>query len=165
LPQVPQSYAARTSPAWHYSSHVRPPEANYIVVTTVGDLLPGKRGNTAFTQFAYNQASYDFDGTRTMDPEHPDYLGRFVPLIYFNRLLGYGADETRIRFTGPLVLIDDVADTYLTQGNGVRPLRYYDPITFDGQPFLVHSVEMNIDSDFHQSAFYECLAVENTQVV
>lgn len=186
LVHVPQSYAARTSPCWHYSSYVRPPEANYIVVTAVGELLPGKRGSSAYTQFAYNPASWNFDGSRAMDFDHPDYLGRFVPFVYFNgNLMGSSEDETRritdwvtrrfynqialaqkwVKFTAPLVLVDDASDAALGLGNGRRPLRYYDPITLDGNTFLVHSVEMTIDTDFHQTMFCEALAADNSLIV
>lgn len=176
----PGAYPPRTSPIYHYSSQPRPPEANYIVVTTVGQIFPGKRASYSLTQFAFNQASFS-------DPTHPDFLGRFVPLVYFNANLGTSTDEqeneriinwvTRrlynqvataqkwIHLTAPLVLLDDPSDTHLSAGKGRRPLRYYDPITVNNIPCYVHSVEMNIEEDPHQMMTIECLAQDNTEVV
>ena len=181
----PGAYPARTSYYRSFASYVRPPEANYIVVTTLGQMLPDKQGSVAHTAWCYNPKSYNWDGARTMDTNHPDYLGRFVPLVYFNTLLGAVNEEEMtkitqwvcrrlyeqtahaqkwVRISAPLVLVDDASDAHLTAGRGRRPLRYYDPINIDGEPFFVQSVTMRAEHDHHQQMEVEALAAINTGV-
>ena len=184
---APQSYPARTSPYYHYTSYVRPPEANYVIVSSVGDLLPDKSGSTGVTQFAVNPRSVSIDPSHptATDPFHPDFLGRFVPLVYYQpNLTGPNKDVSQsvgflcrrlyeqvahaqkwVRISTPLVLIDDPTDAFLVAGKGRRPLRYYDPINIEGELFFVNSIQMDIRKDHVQTQVMECLAAQNTSLV
>ncbi len=55
----------------------------------------------------------------------------------------------RVRtFTAPLHFVQDPT------GSHWRPLRYYDPVTYNGDPYYVRSVDIQYDSDTHQLARY-----------
>lgn len=149
------------------------PEANFVAVVGKGAELPGKEGFYRINNWAANPLSYNFysdingDAILSADPSHPDYLGRFVPLIILDIQLGSqeAVDWTTRRyydvtchalkmasFTAPLILIVDPADTLQTSP---RPLRYYDPVFIDGEQWLIRNVNPTWRHDSIQMAHYE----------
>jgi len=156
-------------------SRVIPPEVNEITVSSVTSLL-GTRENVRHTLTLNNPISYDFyPGHRTSDPNHPDYLGRRVsgwvfdpyfathalssedgqpnPMLYSyaKRLFDMACLAVKQTvFTAPLVLIP-----HEKEPGRVRPLRFYDPVSIDGQDWIVRSVNIAYSKDFDQIAVYE----------
>lgn len=154
---------------------VRPPEANLIVVSTVGEIstsgVPSR-----LTQVLVNPKSYNFGPTPTADPTHPDYLGRCVKLFVMNPAIIGGAlsEAAAIRalnwtarrvydvaahaikmaeFQAPLKELVHEGDA-----TRVRGLRYYDPVTIDGTQFLIRNVNPGYTKDGIQMAMFQCEA-------
>jgi hypothetical protein len=154
----PTSYAAQTTfiakmdGRSTFSSYIAPPECNMIQVVGTGGPGPSGDGATQKSVVLYNAKSFDFTGP-TSDPTHPDYLGRFVPLIYVDSTL---IDDASIAFaarrlydqvahaqkwltwTSPMVFVSpamtgDPLQTLL------RPLRVNDPVYVLGVPCLIRS--------------------------
>lgn len=181
LIHVPGAYPANTSFVSDWETFMRPPEANFIVVTAIGELLPNHLGATILTQFAFNPNSFNFDPTHpTMPvPPHPDKLDRFVPFVWYepNLTTQRGVDvltrrlynriakgQKWVRFRGPLPAVPDPSDSHL--GGRKRPPRYYDPITFNGYTALIQSVRMECaGNDRVQMVSIEAQFVDNTLVV
>ncbi len=158
-----------------FSTYVKPPEANAVLVTGTGQLLPNKGGQFRLSQWAVNKYSYNFytdeDGNtvQTADPDHPDYLGRFVPLIVIDptlqtqeavdwttrRYYDFTAHAIKMTepFQAPLPLITVAGDTHQTKP---RPPRYYDPCTIDGAQFLIRNCNPSYVHDGIQMATFEC---------
>ena len=154
-------------------SYPVPPEANFVFVTGTGELTPGQQGGMQVPNWDANPDSYNFltDGSGTLietaDPDHPDYIGRFVPLVIVNpalqsyeavtfavrRYYDIGCRTTKILpFVAPLLLIWDPTDVYQV---APRPLRYYDPVLVDGEQWLVRSCNPSYRRDSAQWATYE----------
>lgn len=165
-----------------FQTHVKPPEVNAVCVTGNGSALPNKAGQYQLNQWAWNPKSYDFfvDSSgapiHTADPNHPDYLGEFIPLVVVNFSLGEQHliniltrrlyDQTChaqkwFMFEAPLCLVIDGNDPLQ---RAPRPLRYYDPVvlTKDGAQTLciVRSANPIINrKDSYQAQHLELLAI------
>lgn len=75
------------------------------------------------------------------------------PLLYAyaKRIYDLAAHAVKmVTFEAPLVFIPHEDDP-----DKVRPLRYYDPVTLNGIPYLVRSVNPAYTKDGHQKAIYE----------
>lgn len=150
-----------------------PPEANFVLVTGTGELTPGMQGGTQMPNWDANPNSFNFltdaggNLIETADPDHPDYLGRYVPLVIVNPALQtYQAVAFSTRryydiacravkmmsFQAPLLLVWDAADTYQ---RAPRPLRYYDAVLVDGVQWLVRNCNPAYRHDSQQWAQYE----------
>lgn len=113
-----------------YDEWVVPPECNYVMVSTVGDLLPASGdGRFRYSQWMWNPKSFNWPGlTPTADPSHPDYLpGGFTPVFVYDPTLGSQAAvnvatrrifdfsahaEKWFSFYAPQILITNPADPY-----------------------------------------------------
>lgn len=164
-----------------FHPYVLPPEGNAVCVTATGQYLPNGDGQFQVTNWVCNPKSYDFftqnDGTPiiTSDPNHPDYLGYFAPIVVVNLGLGVGTegqhnvdvfarriyDESchaikMAPFVGPLCLVVDPNDAHQVNP---RPLRYYDPVTITeggvASQFLVRNCNPAYKKDGKQMAYYE----------
>jgi hypothetical protein len=162
----PNSYAAATTFIVQdtYESWVVPPEANFIVVTATGELLPADASSKRLVARIYNPLSFNWDPANpTADDEHPDYLGEMVPLLHFDptlttpeavafvarRLYDRVAHaEKWFSFQAPALYINDENDTEL--GDNYRPLRINDVITVLGETALVRSANYEWNSDVRQ---------------
>ena len=196
LPFRPESYG---TPNWvgtngntyikkgTYRTYVKAPEANCVLVTATGDILPGNTGAFRVSNWAWNPKSYDFWSDNTgvtfpsADPTDPDYIGRLVPLIVVDMCLGAASIDgdngqhavdilTRryydvtcharkiCHFEAPLVLITDTADTLQTNP---RPLRYYDPVTVTqivaGTPVVTQYLVRNVNIVYKKDAIQHAL--------
>jgi len=153
-------------------SWVKPPEANLIVVSTIG-ALTSQGTPRRMTSVLVNPFSYDFLNTGGLDTNHPDYLGRVVKMFVMNPALAGGAKSEEdieravnwtarriydvaahaikmVTFQAPLVLIEHEDDS-----NKRRPLRYYDPVLVNGEQFLIRNVNPAYAKDHVQMAQYE----------
>lgn len=170
-----QAYPALTWPIYEMTSWVKPPEANLIIVTATGELLPNGAGASQRFQWFYNPKSFDLDPAHpTSDPNSPDFLGRMVPLTYYNSQLLEQAEinfitrrlavqtcyaQKWIHIEAPLALINDPNDAKL--GSNVRPLRVYDPITINGVNCLVRNANPGYKSDRDQRMEMQCLMTDD----
>jgi hypothetical protein len=172
-----ESYLARTSPIHRgtFRTYVVPPEANALLVTTTGDLLPNK-AQTNLTQWLVNYRSYNppgGPGLAVPGPNNPDYLGRFVPLVitdpavapgktpaerqaaldlFTRRIFNIACRATKMaEWQSELVLVADASDTLLDRK---RPLRYGDFIRIDGFDFILRSCNPSFKKDTVQLASY-----------
>lgn len=163
-------------PIWKGSltNWTRPPEADLVVVTGTGEVASTQTNQVPenLTKFAANPVSFDFFGQHTSDPAQADYVGRIKPSIGVDSvgLTTPGAVSWAVRraydatcratkfasFSGPLVLVTDVADTRQVRP---RPLRTYDVVTVDGASYAVRSVNPIFHKDAFQFANYECAAL------
>jgi hypothetical protein len=164
-----------------FKSWVKPPEANVIIASGAFKTTP-----TGVPEYLYqvvpNYKSADF-GNGLVDPTHPDYLGRIVPLYVMlpelasfplkidngdiqhvalnwigRRIYDVAAHAIKtVTFEAPLVLIEH-EENVGTPVTKFRPLRYYDPVLVDGETFLIRNVNPTYTKDFHQMAVYECEA-------
>jgi len=170
---APNAHGANSSFVENYVKYWKKPEANYVMVTSTGELLPNDGGPTGVCQFAYNGKSFDFNpSVPTADPNHPDYTdGRFIPIVYYDptlttqaacdwvcRALYKASCEAQkwIQFRAPLALVTNPSDTHQTHP---RPLRLYDAVEFDGETVLIQSCNIDYTSDRMQMAHYEGLVV------
>lgn len=154
---------------------VKPPEANAIlVIGGGGQELNDKRGNSIFAQWLINRDGLNFFSDYTPDPNHPDWIGELVPLVYVDqgissqpaanffcrRLYDIATHGIKMaRFAAPLVLITESSDS---QQRNPRPLRYYDPVEITDdritETWLIRNCNPNIGKSAHQMALYECEA-------
>lgn len=159
-----------------FRTYMKPPEANMVIVSTTGDLTASGDEARKSTCWAVNEKSYDFytygDGERrrTADPNHPDYLGTFVPVVVVDPSLGIGADSAAVlqwvtrrifnlacravkmfNFEAPLVGILESEEPDAKP----RPLRYGDPITVNGFRAILRSCNPVWRKDELQMAVYE----------
>jgi hypothetical protein len=130
-----------------FKSFVKPPEANCVVVTGTGQIIPSANGNNKLTQWAFNSKSYNpfvdamGNTVETQDRDSADFIGYCWPVVVnrkdlYNQALVDQAcrriyDQTchatdMCSFEAPLVLATDSTDGVQNQP---RPLRYYDPVT------------------------------------
>jgi len=155
---------------------VKPPEGNAVCVTATGQYLP-ENGQFALSNWICNPKSYNcFVDTlgntiETADPEDPDYLPFFCPIIIVS--LGVGDQHTVdvicrrvydvschgiriLPFEAPLALITDPDDTHQTNP---RPLRFYDPVLVvrngEESQWLVRNCNPTYVKDSIQYAYYE----------
>jgi len=174
-----EAFGANKSPVRRgsFHSYVSPPEANAVIVTTTGALLPSK-ANTGVVQSLINYRSYNPPG-HTPDlavpgPTNPDYLGRFIPLVLTDAGLATGDTPEKRQaavdlvarrlyniacratkhasWEAELVLITDPTDTFQTRK---RPLQYGDFVRVDGIDHLVRSCNPSYSRDHLQMAHYE----------
>lgn len=147
-----------------YDSWVVPPEANFIIVTATGELLPSDGGSKLLVARIYNPLSFNFDPANpTADATHPDYLGDIVPLLYFDPTLTEPAavayvarrlydrvahGEKWFTFQAPALYVGDASDSQLSGRK--RPLRINDVITVLGSTALVRSASYGYDRDNRQ---------------
>lgn len=186
LPSYPQSPPTGFIVKGSLETWKKKPEANVVIVSGVGygyesskvaEAIQGgsnsaKGGLALLTQIAVNRVSFNFGSTVTADPNHPDYLGYFKPLVVLDPLLQkqeavnwfcqryYDISAHGIvmaRFEAPLLLINDPNDAELAGGK-VRPLRYYDAIQINGADWLIRNVNPYYSKDDYQMATYECEA-------
>lgn len=164
-----------------FQTHVKPPEANAVKVTSTGQILSSKGGQYQLDQWAFNPKSYNFfvdaNGSPiiTAHPSDPDYIGEFIPLVVVNTSLSeQSAVDILTRrlydvachaqkwamFEAPLCLVIDPNDTL--QSNP-RPLRYYDAVSILSggvtTTWIVRSVNPSYRKDAVQMAHYELLFV------
>ena len=169
------SYSEGTYPLYPivggtYKKYIRKPEANWLIVSAIGAF------NTVTPQIycsqpLVNTLSFNYMGAATADPTHPDYLGYRKPIYVIDTALGSGSESsianacsvvarriadltfhavTILSFEAPLGLIEHESDS-----NKVRPLRYYDPVLVDGEPYLIRNVNPSWTKDAIQYATYE----------
>jgi hypothetical protein len=150
--------------------YIEPPEHNHVW----GLCLAGMGGSSAIRidNHIYNYQSYAVPGsTVTLDPDSPHYIGTERLLVVGDPTLWGGSGSSAktqhlvdylllrlfvatclprrvLTFTAPLHFVVD-ADS----GN-YRPLRYYDPVTYNGDPYYVRSVQIDYTADTHQLAHY-----------
>jgi hypothetical protein len=164
---------------------VQPPEGNKLIVTTTGELYPAHEGKVTHSVVLWNPNSYNEPGLSTADPTGPDYLGRCVPLIYYEPQLAPVAAmlgdnilftvakriyeqacvaQKWIEFDAPLVLMTDPADPNQARP---RPLRLYDPIDVEDVEkgvtlsCVVRNATYNWKNDRAQMMTLQCLAPAN----
>lgn len=154
-------------------SEVTPPEVNKVVVTGTGEISPTPLKQTnQLTMFAVNTISYNYLNQPTADPDHPDFLGReragykVDPLgintpqacqWVLRRTFDIAAHALKnLSFVAPLILVKPQEDTALKRP---RPLRFYDPVLFDGHQYLIRSVSVVYTKDNQQLARYELTSV------
>ena len=159
-------------------TYVVPPEANRVVVTGTGELNNGyQKVADQLTCFIVNANSYNINNiysgsTLTALASGSDWIGRerteyYVDTIGINtpqaaqwvnrRIFDLTAHAIRfVNFVAPLVLVQDLSDHALKRP---RPLRFYDAITIDGQPYLIRNVSPFYTTDFHQLARYEISSI------
>lgn len=163
-----------------YSEEVQPAEGNYVVCygSAVGQdaSAAGAQDAGLLTQIAIQTDSFNFLG---LPPEHehypdgasPNYYGRVVPIKVVDfKLTTQDAVDWKcrrvfdracwarkvIRFTAPLLLVQDVSDTLQER---LRPLRYYDAVQVKGWDgdlvqYLVMSCAPSYVKDHIQMAEY-----------
>lgn len=152
-------------------TYVKEAEANAILVTGTGALLPNGAGQWRNSQFAVNVNAFNLPGATVADGSNPDYAGGyFKPLAVYDPTLFhqtpvdfltrryYDISVHAIKmaeFEAPLVLVVDPTDTM--QANP-RPLRYYDPIKINGSDWLVRSCNLFYTKGNFQYMRLECEA-------
>lgn len=155
-------------------NRILPPEGNLLYCSTIsgGTALGVKKHQTIVRP---NYKSYNFDPAHpTADPAHRDFLGRCVPIYYLNpsllandaqgdfagnalariwrRIFDIACHAVDIRtFEAPLMIIDNEAED-----GKKRILRYYDPVSIDGEQFVVRSCSPSYEKDSVQMAMYQC---------
>ena len=157
-------------------SYVVPPEANMVHVTAVGQSTSAG-ANTVYSQTLVNPKSYNFYPDKpTADPTNPDYLGRMVPLYYMNPSLAAAGEDTQTLaavtwiarrlydvsclaikmsdFEAPLVPLVHEDDS-----SRRRTLRYYDPVSIDGQQYLIRNYNPAVSKDSKQMAMVQVQSV------
>lgn len=171
IPHMPGAYPAKTSFAIEGKRYTAPPDFNSVrVIAAWGP----RSSDVRIENTLYNPLSYNVPGfTVTADPDNPHYIGHNRPCILIDYTLN-GKDEqetqravdwTCIRlFTflcfaqdvqplhGPLPMIDDPDNT-----GKYRFLRSQDPITYNGQPFVLRNVNPAWVDDKQQMADYEAV--------
>ena len=175
-PHLPQAYASTNSMiVGRPEYYVVPPEYNLINViapmVSSGSQSPTHNIQNFFT----NPLSFNTPGfTVTADPNNADYLGRCRAAVIMDpSLTGKTEQETQaavdfwtitladraahaqslVNFRSSLEFIKD-----LTLGVDIwRPLRFQDPVTVDGDAYLIKSVNINYDLGSLQYADYECI--------
>lgn len=171
VPHLPQSYAASTSFCIEGERYPVPPDFNIVRVMTPW----GGRGHeTRIENTMYNPKSFKVPGyTNTPDPNHPDYIGRPRPLLIIDpSLASPDAQETQQAvdwtcrrlydflchgqtiqpFNAPLPLFADPDNT-----GKYRFPRLQDPVTFNGQTYILRNVNMAWQDDKRQMADYEAV--------
>lgn len=153
-----------------------PLEGNRIIVTASGS-IGGMSGDAMkMTAIWHNFKSFNFlnlapSHQHYPDPDHPDYCPNIREIVYVDpglwdpnadgrwvkwalrRVVSVAGHTVRTTsFVAPLVLIDDPFDPDLVGKK--RILRYYDAVTYNGQPVLVRSCDPFYDKDGHQYARY-----------
>lgn len=148
LSTAPQSYATVTHapsgavlrPVYirkgSYSQKTLKAEGTSVTVIGMSDA----DGGGQITQCAFNVNAYDPYGSGTPDPEHPAYVGREVPIQYYDKgLIGQDAVDWMTKrifevscvprrqhtFQAPSQLVTDSTDALQVRP---RPLRFYDPV-------------------------------------
>lgn len=172
-PHLPQAYPANTWPVFDApQSYAVRPEFNIMVVHAPVSFL----GNTfaRVTNSLINYKSFNVPGASSPgDPTSPDWIGYARPACVIDVSLAdptnYQQSQNAVDFTvrrlfdfachgqliqpilGPLAFIlDSVTGNY-------RPLRFQDPVNYNGVRYYVRSVSPDIGSDFHQMAHYELI--------
>lgn len=160
------------------------PEGNLVIVSGTGNL--SGTGPDKIAAFMANHKSFDFrklgiydasENPNGPDPDHPDWLGRVVPIVVCDPSIGGGGDDDENErgtlaakwvcrrvfdfacharkekvFQAPLLYVTDPLDEHQTSP---RPLRWYDPVYVDGELFLVRDVAIEYGTDKAQMATYE----------
>jgi hypothetical protein len=162
--QHPKSYPANTSPVYELESWPEKPDGNVVVVTSTGEVFSDFASATAKIASLANPDSFNWPGgPGRASPDHPDYLGRMVPILvadpqipdqnacnwmcrrYYNiACRSFQAHALHV----PLVLVTDPTDT---RQRNPRPLRHGDTVTLDGVICLVRSATIQYESDEFQS--------------
>ena len=165
-------------------SRVRRPAGNVIIASAAMKTTPNGVDKLLF-QVLPNFVSADF-GNGLVDPTHPDYLGRIIPVYvmlpqlqsmvasrddesssvtegsYASAALNFLARRAYDIAVHAVKLVTFEAPLVLVEHENdptkKRPLRYYDPILVEGELFLVRNVNISYRKDFHQMAVYECEA-------
>lgn len=149
---------------------VIPPEGNLLYVSTVS--AGGSNGvSEHLTICRPNYKSYNFDPAHpTADPNHRDYLGRCVPIYYIVPSLGALGIDAPAALARLWRRIFDVAchavDVWDAQVPIVpitneyetgkkRILRHYDPVTIDGEQFIVRNFNPMYEKDSVQMAMIQ----------
>lgn len=172
---LPQGYPANTTFVEGIASeYTIPPEGNHVWVLCAVQL----QGNSVvrFENHVYNFKSYRVPGsTNTLDPLHPDYIGReklvFAPDPWLfageseqdghartqhaidytcRRIFDFACHAQKCyQFQAPLVFIIDPVTMK------PRRLRHQDPVTLNGQAAYIRSCEPDYEHDERQWARYE----------
>lgn len=158
IPHVVGGYGTSTSGSQtvlhgyceNYRSWVEEPEGNMVTVfggaSTASSSATG--GTSRLTQVAVNTNSFNPFNLADSDPaypdtEHPDYIGRLVPIQIIDstlstqsavnwvcrRVFDYACHAREfVEFNGPLLLVTEDSDSYQTRP---RPLRVYDIVELE----------------------------------
>lgn len=144
------------------NSYVVPPEGNAVYVSGVGKPPEGalsKGGGDTLLPCVihnYDAAKFTDDQPSGPNPTHPDYTNGRPNWIYYSdpslrtqeavnflarRIYDVAChSQKRISFEAPLLLVTDVTDEFQRRP---RPLRYGDPVLFEGEKFFVSSVSID----------------------
>lgn len=163
------------------NSYVVPPEGNAVIVTGIGKPPKGSVLSAGDVKLIAELRNYDaakfFDGQPSgPNPTHPDYTNGRPNFIYYSdpflqteeavKFLARRIYDTachaqkRITFEAPLLLVTDVADEFQRRP---RPLKYGDPVLFEGQKFFVSNVSIDYSEGGSKSmmAVYELFQPSN----
>jgi len=188
-PHLGDGYPDNTAPILGMPEFTNvPPDFNVVLVST-GAALTGKNSKVAVWNWQYNPKSFLVPGCTTLpDPDHPDYLGRYRPLMVVDPALvvsGRSANQnelqatqanidftvrrlfdftcharTLMRFSAPLSLIADPV-TGVT-----RPLRFLDPVSVDGDAsWIIKTASPQYRFDNVQIMRYELIQPVSNQRV
>ena len=168
----PGAYGPDATFVRHYSSYLEKPEANLIIVTASGELLPNNGGPSKRVQAAFNRKSFNFDPDNpTEDRNHPDWLGYLKPLVYFDPLITTQEEldfltrrlyeqtchgRKRLEWNAPLALITDPSDPLQSRP---RPLRPWDAVTFNGETVVIRNARPAYEDDAYQWCDYEGVVI------
>lgn len=171
-----------------YYDWVQPPEGNLLLVTGVGappkgTMMAAGNEDLQIRAGLQNFVSVDFGQDTNVypaaDPDHPDYLGRVIPIYYCDPGLGtQRAVEFVCRriydmachavfwctFESPLVLVTDEDDSLQLRP---RPLQFGDVVIVNGKTMIVNAVHIDYQGgrygDRYQACVYECFAPPHLQ--
>ena len=175
LPHALHAYPANTAPTFgRATSYVVPPEKNHLWAFCA--INAGQAGPALIDNHLHNFLSYKVPGSSTNpDPQSPHYIGHeelfllgdpsfwaggrplswqetqaMVDYVLLRLFVGVCMPRRVQPIRAPLVFIQDVVHGFF------RPLRFYDPVTLDGQAgWYVRSINIDYSNDRSQLATYE----------
>lgn len=175
LPHALHAYPANTAPTFgRATSYVVPPEKNHLWAFCA--INAGQAGPALIDNHLHNFLSYKVPGSSTNpDPESPHYIGHeelfllgdpsfwaggrplsgqetqaMVDYVLLRLFVGVCMPRRVQPIRAPLVFIQDAVH------GAFRPLRFYDPVTLDGQAgWYVRSINIDYSNDRSQLATYE----------
>lgn len=154
-----------------YKAWTKPMEANWIIVTASGQLVPNADNTFQLAQWAVNSKSFncfkDASGSVvvTQDRTSPDFLGYEWPIVIMRPDLWTQDQVDRMTrryydqcchavkmcsFEAPLVLVTDTTDAAQSQP---RPLRFYDPVTVTKNGVAVQWLVRNCNIDVRKDSY------------
>lgn len=175
LPHALHAFPANTAPTFGREvSYVVPPEKNHLWAFTA--VNAGQAGPTLIDNHLRNFLSYKVPGSSIdPDPDSPHFLGHealyvlgdpsfwaggrplswqqtqaMVDYVLLRLFVGVCMPRRIQPIHAPLVFVQDAIH------GGFRPLRFYDPVTLDGETgWYVRSINIDYTSDRAQLATYE----------